>query len=64
MKFLVILCCTVFYGCSSITIEPREGKLPSINIDTGVKGCKYRPKTDLDLDDVELHFICKWKFRS
>jgi hypothetical protein len=62
MRVLIVVTMTIFItNCSVISIEPRQGRLPSIKVESGVKGCKWRPKIDSDLSDKEIFFVCKYK---
>lgn len=56
MKRLTILLTVFLLGCSGIQIEHRDGRLPSIKIESGLKYCKWRPKLDWDL---EVYLKCR-----
>lgn len=61
MKLCLIGVLTLCTGCSSITLVPREGKLPEVQVDSRIKGCKWRPKTDITFSDMEIYMVCKWR---
>lgn len=63
MKYFIVLT-LLLSGCSvgPFHLTHEYGQMPKVDIDSGIDGCKIRPKIQPgDLDFKRVDYTCKWK---